>query len=274
MNGRMDDWTDEGLHPVPRPPLHPSIRSSGFTLVELLVVIAIISILMLLLAPMVRRGLDGARRAACASNLRQVQGAFMQYLAEHEGRFFPYREDVPGGILWYWGFEPGGGGAEGGRNLDKNQARLAPYFAQMGGIEICPSLPYRAPYFKRKFSIPSYGYGLNGYMLSGLPGMARMGVHSIDGLSSPGRTVTWGDCIQINTWQAPASASSPMLEEWYVLDNVPPPHFHFRHGRRTNLALADGSVQGFDPHSLDPRCDGRAGYLEPPRQETWLLTRK
>ncbi|MBM4156476.1 MAG: prepilin-type N-terminal cleavage/methylation domain-containing protein [Lentisphaerae bacterium] len=286
MNGWMAGGVGAGARSAPCPFMrssgHPCIpraaapppRRAAFTLIELLVVIAIISILMLLIAPVVKRGLDGARRSACASNLRQVQGAFTMYLAEHDGRFFPFREDVPGGVLWYWGFEPGGGGAEGARPLDKSRARLAPYFAQTGGIEICPALPYRAAYFKRKFGIPSYGYGINGYMLSGLPGMTRMGVHSIEGLTHPGRTITWGDCIQINTWQAPASGSNPMLEEWYVLDNMPPPHFHFRHGRRANLAMADGSVNGFDPHSLDPRCDGRAGYLEPPRQETWLLTRK
>lgn len=279
----MHGWMDEGTgspapsspHPVIPSSLSPPLRpSAAFSLVELLVVTAILGILMLLFAPMTQRGLDAGRRAACAGNLRQVQTAFMQYLTDHEGRFFPFREDLPGGVLWYWGFEAGGEGGEGGRGLDKSRARLAPYFGQTGGIEICPSLPYRAAYFKQKFSVASYGYGLNGYMLAGLPGMTRMGVHSIDRVTHPARTITWGDCIQINTWQAPASASRPMLEEWYVLDNFPPPHFHFRHGRRANVATADGAVQGFEPHSLDPRCDGRAGYIETPRQETWLLTRK
>ncbi len=270
----MDDWMDAGPHPAPRPSLHPRLRSAAFTLVELLVVVAVLGILMLLLAPMTQRGLDAGRRAACASNLRQVQTAYLQYLTDHEGRFFPFREDLPDGVLWYWGLETGGGGGEGGRGLDKSRARLAPYFAQTGGIEICPSLPYRAAYFKRKFSVASYGYGLNGYMLAGLPGMTRMGVYSIDRVAQPSKTIAWGDCIQINTWQAPASASRPMLEEWYVLDNFPPPHFHFRHGRRANVGTADGAVQSFEPHSLDPRCDGRAGYIETPRQETWLLTRK
>lgn len=293
MSGWVDGWKGEGTagcriafrfpsghpsiqsstHPLFRSSSPPIFHSSAFSLVELLVVVAVLGILALLLAPMTQRGLDAGRRAACASNLRQVQTAFMQYLTDHEGRFFPFREDLPDGVLWYWGLETGAGG-EGGRGLDKSRARLAPYFSQTGGIEICPALPYRASYFKQKFAIASYGYGLNGYMLAGLPGMTRMGVYSIDRVARPSKTITWGDCIQINTWQAPASASRPMLEEWYVLDNFPPPHFHFRHGRRANVGTADGAVQSFEPHSLDPRCDGRAGYIETPRQETWLLTRK
>lgn len=244
------------------------------TLVEALVVVAILATVMALLAPALRVVREAGLRAACASNLRQIQTAFFAYLADHDGRFFPFREDVPGGTLWYWGFEPGRGGPEGQRPLDKSRARLAPYFEQAGNVEVCPSLPYRAPYFKRKFEISSYGYGLNAYMLAGLPGMERMGIYAIQDVQRPSDTITWGDCIQINTWQAPASPDRPMLEEWYVLDNFPPPHFHFRHGRRANLAFADGSQRSAAPHSLDPRCDGRAGYLEPPRQERWLVTRK
>ena len=246
---------------------------AGATLVETLAVVAVIAATLALLAPGLRAARDGALRAACASNLRQVHMAWTAYLADHEGRFFPFREDVAGGVLWYWGFEPGGGGPEGDRPLDKSRARLAPYLDH-GAAEICPTLPLRAPYFKRKFQIASYGYGLNGYLLDGLPGTVRMGVTLLQDVQRPAETIAWGDCIQINTWQAPASPERPMLEEWYVLDNFPPPHFHFRHGRRANVTMVDGSLRTFEPHSLDPRCDGRAGYIDPPREERWLLTRK
>ena len=248
--------------------------SRGATLLELLTVIAVLALLIGLSFPSLGRARQAALRAACASNLRQMQTAWFAYLADHDGRFFPFREELPDGVLWYWGFEPGRGGAEGDRPLDLSRARLAPYLNGGRGVELCPTLPYRAAYFKQKFRIASYGYGLNGYMLADLPGTARMGVYAIQDVTRPSDTITWGDCIQINTWQAPASPTRPMLEEWYVLDNFPPPHFHFRHGRRANMAMADGSLRIFEPYELDPRCDGLCGYIEPPRREWWLYTRK
>lgn len=250
------------------------MKPRGFTLIEMLVVIAILAVLGAILAPHARQGIEAGRRALCSGNLREMQIAFDSYLTDHDGAFFPFRENLPDGVLWYWGFESAGGGAEGSRPVDMSRARLAPYLGGGGGVEICPSLPYRADYFKRKFQIASYGYGLNAYMLAGLPGMAKTGVRTMRNVECPSDTITWGDGIQINTWQAPASASRPMLEEWYVLDNMPPPHFHFRHNGWANVVMADGSVRAFEPHSVDLRCDGRVGYIEPPRQETWLLTKK
>ncbi|MCX7817764.1 MAG: hypothetical protein N2652_00875 [Kiritimatiellae bacterium] len=246
----------------------------GLTLLEALVAAALFTALLaLVIIPAIAQTRRYALRAACAANLRQMHTAWIQYLADHGGRFFPFREDRPDGVLWYWGFEPGGGGPEGQRPLDKSRARLAPYLPH-GAVELCPTLPIRAPYFKRKFIVASYGYGINGYLLADLPGTQRMGVFVLNDVQRPGETVAWGDCIQINTWQAPASPERPMLEEWYVLDSLPPPHTHFRHGRLANLTLVDGSLRAFEPAQLDPRCDGLAGYIDEPRSDRWFATRK
>jgi prepilin-type N-terminal cleavage/methylation domain-containing protein len=62
-------------------------RPRAFTLVELLVVIAIIGTLVALLLPAVQHAREASRRSTCASNIRNVQLATLQY--EERFRSFP-----------------------------------------------------------------------------------------------------------------------------------------------------------------------------------------
>jgi len=60
------------------------IRRRGFTLIELLVVIAILALLVAILSPALSQARHYARRAACASNLRQVGTAIHLYANDYD----------------------------------------------------------------------------------------------------------------------------------------------------------------------------------------------
>jgi prepilin-type N-terminal cleavage/methylation domain-containing protein/prepilin-type processing-associated H-X9-DG protein len=243
----------------------------GFTLIELLAVVTVTSILFSLVATVVvPRGREMAKMAQSTSNLRQLGVATHLYLMEHEYRFFPYREEVPDGVLWYFGLEPGrGGGPEGDRDLDRARSPLYPYLQQIGGIEVCPGFDYHNALWKPKFRGASWGYGYNillGPLFRG-DGVAIHPGRSLDDLSIPSRVLMFGTCAQVNTFQAPASPSNPMLEEFYLIeDTYRTIHFRFGGGERALFVFADGHVKALPPYpgEMDTRLPGaNVGRITP-----------
>lgn len=59
----------------------------AFTLVEMLVVIAVIALIAAMLLPALSKARQSSRRAACASNLRQLSVALNIYAGENEGDY-------------------------------------------------------------------------------------------------------------------------------------------------------------------------------------------
>jgi len=60
------------------------MKRRAFTLIELLVVIAIIAILASILFPVFGRARESARRAGCASNLKQIALGWMMYAQDYD----------------------------------------------------------------------------------------------------------------------------------------------------------------------------------------------
>ncbi len=84
------------------------MRRLAFTLIEILVVIAIIAILAAILFPVFSRARESARRASCASNLKQIGLAWIMYSQDYDERTTPVYVAVPQGpylghaTLSYW----------------------------------------------------------------------------------------------------------------------------------------------------------------------------
>src|SRR6185503_3533693 len=71
----------------------------------------------------------------------------------------------------------------------------------------------------------------------------------------PADVAVFTDAAQVNTFQAPASPSHPMLEEcYYVSVNPREATVHFRHQQRANVVFFDGHVarETPQPNSIDP----------------------
>ncbi|MCC5849897.1 MAG: prepilin-type N-terminal cleavage/methylation domain-containing protein [Verrucomicrobia bacterium] len=75
----------------------------GFTLIEMLVVIAIIALLASIITPSVTHALENARRVSCASNLRQIASAMLDYATQNDGEIVPFQrrtQDVGYDLSW------------------------------------------------------------------------------------------------------------------------------------------------------------------------------
>ena len=92
-------------------------KNRAFTLIELLVVIAIIAILAAILFPVFATAREKARQTSCASNLKQLGIAYVQYEQD-------YDEILPWG--WY-------GAPDGWAGM------IYPY-ARSTGVFFCPTI--------------------------------------------------------------------------------------------------------------------------------------
>ena len=75
---------------------HNCFIVNGFALVKLLVVIAIIAILASMLLPALNMARDKAKTIACASNLKQLGTATINYLGDYDARI-PFFLDLAAG---------------------------------------------------------------------------------------------------------------------------------------------------------------------------------
>jgi prepilin-type N-terminal cleavage/methylation domain-containing protein/prepilin-type processing-associated H-X9-DG protein len=207
---------------------------NAFTLIELLVVIAILAVLIGLSLPVMSAAKVASARAISAHSLSELIVAGRLYLNDNNNNFWAYKQPAPGGAQWWFGFETSAslGMPEGQRTCDYSKGPLGPYTMTSGGVKTDPAFLRYNPRLKPKYQNGNYGYGYNTLLV---------GENSLR-FDNLGGIVVFGTCAQVNTFQAPASSSSPMVEEFYMIDSTQTT-VHFRHGDKALAAFLDGSVR-------------------------------
>ncbi|MGA1539645.1 MAG: type II secretion system protein [Chthoniobacterales bacterium] len=248
-------------------------KEPAFTLIELLVVTATIIVLCAVAAPAVWGAYRMSSLAVSANNIRQLAAGGAAYLGDNNYRFWPYRSngEVDGtkGAVWWFGFEPGKslGKPEGERTIDMDNGPLGPYVPR--NIAPDPSFGFAGTPFKPKYKHGYIGIGYN-VVLSGQGGWTPRGGPPLRywDLRHPEKTVVFATAAQVNTFQKPASARNPMIEEFYGFDDDRGkiPSVHFRHNGQAMVAYATGSagLVPMDESTRDRRApDANVGRLPP-----------
>lgn len=238
------------------------MRKDAFTLVELLVTLGIIGVLVSLVTVVSHKAMTAASLASSANNIRQLAAGAAAYLGEHNNQYWRYREGVftdeqmsalgvtERGVRWWFGFEAISSvkAAEGQREFDPSKGPLGEYVP--AGMVPDPSFTLAGNPMKPKYRFGYIGVGYNVHLAAGEAPVAQgwsgaAKPRSQLTLDRPGRIVVFATSAQVNTFQSPASAENPMIEEFYGFDDGSTgnqPSIHFRHHGKAMVAFADGSA--------------------------------
>ncbi|MEM9656883.1 MAG: DUF1559 domain-containing protein [Planctomycetota bacterium] len=277
----------------------------GFTLVELLVVIGIIGALAALLLPAVQSARGAARRAHCASNMRQIGLAVQQYVDVHRGEWPQLAGHVhalpdgmnPEEVSWI--------------------ETLAPHLEDVDEIRLCPEHidlldgDYRTRPRESNASgvyvddgddrrVAATSYAFNGYLREptpapiGAPPPVRAAweaeneglVDDFDKLQSTHQTIvvleatTWAvvnnyDHAHTYEWFSPANLARNATERsvWRRVAGDPTDRQNWpgelavdRHqGGVANYLYADGSVHAIAVDQIAAWCDEGFNFVRPPQ---------
>ncbi len=218
----------------------PTSCRSAFSLIELLVVVAIIAVLSGILLPAIGMVRDVARATRCASNLRQLQMANIQYTSDWSGQFAPkYHYDLDGGWSESWVY-----------NNDLRESLEADSKANgtMNNVAIGLLCPL-AKQIEALWSPIGYAYGYN-YPQASLGAKDRY----LAPLTSQPRIsnkVAFADALN---WGISYGYANPLstVASSYWFGGVPAHEGYsrsctaYRHGRCANVVFFDGHIERLD----------------------------
>jgi len=206
----------------------------AFTLTEILVVVAIIGIVAALLVPMLRSAQKKAQEAKCASNIRQLGMALLQFSADNDGMMFY----VPYGSAWWEKLKPA---------LGKELVTPA------GGCLICPT----SWQLKAGMSLPNgkyLSYGLNDEVLTDV---------TYSGTATPTSIVP--KYLPAISGQSKLILAAEGLggTAYTIWLTKPRPAFPDYHNGKFHAVFLDGHVESLDRNVMDADQATRRRYLDP-----------
>ena len=215
-------------------------RRPGFTLIELLIVIAIIAIIMAVLFPVFAHVRERARQTTCASNLRQIGMATMQYVGDNDGLLFNAISEADDfGRTTHWSFcsEQTLGTAD--VRVDTSCGPLGP-FLKSAGVWYCPSASglKAADYYT---AVPP-AYGLNlAYVRAEI---SQGHPASLAQIPAPSETILIADSAFV-------SSGAATWARYVSLPSDREAGVHGRHSGMANVLWLDGHVKAWRPTSAD-----------------------
>lgn len=243
----------------------------AFSLVELLTAIGILSVLIGLLMPTMGRARESARRAMCASNLRQLHIASVAYATDNRGYFPPAHLNFITKQLHRW---------HGTRTADDQPFDFAgsplKKYLQVNAIKQCPSFVPSPAGFEA--SAGGYGYN-NRYIGSSMDSASgSMSIFKLEAnylnvpakismIASPGQTVMFTDAAMADNGMIEYSFVEAPINSYAMPTS---PSIHFRHAGFANAVWVDGHVSAQSMDWTYPINDygadnaqARLGYFGP-----------
>jgi len=225
------------------------VKRRGFTLIELLVVIAIIALLMAILMPALARVREQGKTVRCAANLRQWNLTFAMYVDESGGKF-PSGTSAQG-FMWVDQMPPPM------LNWKENPIWFCPTATQprwnIDGSENPRFYNYSAWGVYADAHAGPFGiagsYGINGYVLSTLPGTTFEGGRRTDDnwrtphVQNANNVPLFMDAMRFDLWPI-AQDPPPTLEDmrWQGTNHMARACTN-RHKTFINSAFCDFSVR-------------------------------